>query len=51
MKKHEKENTIVKEASEIKNKHKRQEVVIRKRVAKQEERMIERLKKKKVREE
>lgn len=51
MKKHEKEKVIVKEASEIKNKQKRQEVVVRKRLAKQEERMIERLKKKKVREE
>ncbi len=51
MKKHEKEKIIVKEASEIKNKLKRQEVVVRKRQAKQEGRMIDRLKKKKVREE
>lgn len=34
MKKHEKEKVIVKEASEIKNKQKRQEVVVRKRLAK-----------------
>ena len=51
MKKHEKEKVILKDASEIKNKHKRQEVVVRKRQAKQEEKMIERLKKKKIREE
>ncbi len=51
MKKHEKEKVIVKEASEIKNKQKRLEVVERKRIAKQEERVIERLKKKKIREE
>lgn len=51
MKKREKEKVITREASEIKNKLKRQEVVVRKRQAKQEERMIDRLKKKKVREE
>lgn len=42
---------MLKEASEIKNKHKRQEVVERKRIAKQDEKVIERLKKKKIREE
>jgi ribosome production factor 1 len=42
---------VLKEASEIKNKHKRQEVVERKRIAKQDEKVIERLKKKKIREE
>ena len=51
MKRKERERTIVKEASEIKNKIKRQEVVVRKRLAKQDEKVIERLKKKKVREE
>lgn len=51
MKKGEKERKVVKEASEIKNKMKRLEVVERKRLMKQEERVIERLKKKKIREE
>ncbi len=51
MKRHEKEKVVKKEASEIKNKQKRQEVVERKRLAKQEEKTIERLKKKKIREE
>ena len=51
MKRHEKEKVVKKEASEIKNKKKRQEVVERKRLAKQEEKTIERLKKKKIREE
>lgn len=51
MKSNEKERKVVKEASEIKNKMKRLEVVERKRLMKQEERVIERLKKKKVREE
>ncbi len=41
----------MKEASEIKNKQKRLEIVERKRINKQEERVIERLKKKKIREE
>ena len=51
MKKHEKEKEIKREPSDIKNKLKRQEVVVRKRQAKEEARVIERLKKKKVREE
>jgi len=50
-KKHDKEKTIARVAAEIKNKHKRQEVVVRKKLAAKEERLIERLKKKKVREE
>ena len=49
MKKREREKPIEKMASEIKNKHKRQEVVIRKRQEQNEERMINRLKKKKIR--
>jgi ribosome production factor 1 len=51
MKKHEKDKEIKREPSDIKNKLKRQEVVVRKRQAKEEARVIERLKKKKVREE
>lgn len=50
MKKHDKDREVKKEqASEIKNKIKRQEVVERKRIAKQDIKVIERLKKKKVR--
>ena len=48
-KKHDKEKTITRLAAEIRNKHKRQEVVVRKKLAAKEERLIERLKKKKVR--
>lgn len=51
LKKHEKERKVDKEASEIKNKHKRLEIVERKRLMKNEEKVIERLKKKKLREE
>ena len=47
----EKEKTIVKMPSEIKNRHKRQEVVVRKKQQAKEERLIEKLKKRKVREE
>lgn len=51
IKKAEKERKVVKEASEIKNKMKRLEVVERKRIMKQDDKVIERLKKKKLREE
>ena len=50
-KKHDNEKGIIRVASEIRNKQKRQEIVIRKRMAGREEKLIEKLKKKKVREE
>ena len=51
MKANQKEKPIEKEASEIKNKQKRQEVVLRKKMAQKKDKLLERLKKKKVREE
>jgi len=51
-KKHDKERKVTKEdPSEIKNKHKRQEVVLRKRMGDRRERKLEKLKTKKLREE
>ncbi len=51
VKNQQKEKLIVREASEIKNKLKRQEVVLRKRIQSKDEKLVERLKKKKVRHE
>ncbi|CDW75412.1 ribosome production factor 1 [Stylonychia lemnae] len=48
-KKHEKEKTSLRVASEIKNKRKRQEVVILQKMAQKQTKLIEKLKKKKVR--
>lgn len=50
-KKAEKEKPIKKEASEIRNKKKRQEVVILKKMASKKDKLLERLKKRKLREE
>ena len=51
MKKHEKDKAIERVPSEIKNKQKRLEVVQRKKLAQREGKLLDRLKKKKVREE